>query len=188
MRDPFQDLPAWAAAIAVRVDFFARGRPRAGRQRRALWRTLRGLRAQRDNPGALAALCDAALWLTEAGLAARPDLAPFRPAVLRLTALARAELAATKDDRPLLAALEAEQARDPALPWWLAALPGRVVFLAAMPAEAQAEAATMMVNDLCALGADLPLALLAVVAQPRSLRARQSSIAASASAESITSA
>lgn len=186
MRDPFHDLPAWAAAIAARVDFFARGQPRAQHQRRALRRVLGAIR--RDNPAALVTLCDAALRLTEASLTARPDLAPFRPALLRLTALARAQLAGAKDDRPLLAAQDAEQAHDPALPWWLAALPGRVVFLAAMPEQEQAQAATMLVNDLAALGADLPLALLAAMAQPRSLRARQSSIAASASAASITSA
>jgi hypothetical protein len=90
------------------------------------------------------------------------------------------------DDRPLLAAA------DDALPWPIAALPGRVVFLAAMaehmPDEAPA-AAAMLVNDLATLGFDLPrLALEAAAGQPRSLRARQVAMASSASAASITSA
>jgi hypothetical protein len=171
------DLPGWAAAIAARVEFFARGRARARRQRRALRWTLKALRAHPEGPdAALATLCDAMLRLVAAGLDARPDLAPFRPAVLRLCALARAELAGTKDDRPLLAALEAEQARDHGLPWWLAALPGRVVFLAAMPPEDQADAATMAVNDLAALGADLPLAALAAAARAGALPARRSAM------------
>jgi hypothetical protein len=83
----------------------------------------------------------------------------FAPAVARLCALARAEIAGSKDDRPLLAASEALQAAQPGMPWPLAALPGRAVFLACMaqhvPAEAPA-AAAMLANDLATLGLDLP--------------------------------
>jgi hypothetical protein len=130
---------------------------------------LRALRPRLAEPGgadaALAAFCEACVALAEAGAAARPDLAPFRPVIARLCALARAELAAGKDDRPLLAALDALQAQPIAVPWPVAQLPGRVVFLACMveqlPAE-QAGAAAMLVNDLATLGLDLPRVALVV--------------------------
>ena len=190
MRDPFDDLPPWVAAVASRLAFFARATPGARRQRRALRQALRALRPRLAVPGgeaaALAEFCAAALALAQAGVAARPDLHAAGPALARLCALARAALATDKDDRPLLAAA------DDALPWPIAALPGRVVFLANMaehmPAEAPA-AAAMLVNDLATLGLDLPrLALEAASGQPRSLRARQAAMASSASAASITSA
>jgi hypothetical protein len=176
MRDPFEDLPGWAAATAWRLDFFARGRPGARRRRRALRQVLRALRPRLAEPGgadaALAAFCEACVALAEAGAAARPDLAPFRPVLARLCALARAELAAGKDDRPLLAALDALQAQPIAVPWPVAQLPGRVVFLACMveqlPAE-QAGAAAMLVNDLATLGLDLPRLALEVAAGLRRL-------------------
>jgi hypothetical protein len=193
MRDPFDDLPPWVAAVAWRLDFFARGKPDARRRRRALRQILRALRPRLAAPGgeaaALADFCEATLVLAEAGVAARPDLHAARSALARLCALARAELAGGKDDRPLLAAAEAAQ---DTLPWPVAALPGRAVFLASMaqhvPDEAPA-AASMLVNDLATLGLDLPrLALEAASGQPRSLRARQAAMACSASAASITSA
>jgi hypothetical protein len=168
MRDPFHDLPGWVAAIAGRLVVFSRGLPGARRRRRDLRRVLRDLRgriAAAGDAAALDALGDAALRLTESGVAARPDLAAFRGAVARLCALARAELAAGRDDRPLLAAMEVEQAAHPGMPWPLVALPGRVVFLAAMEPAMRAEAAVMMVNDLAALGEDLPLVALAAAAR-----------------------
>ncbi len=190
MREPFDDLAPWVAAVAWRLNFFARGKRDARRRRRALRQTLRTLRPRLAAPGgeaaALADFCAAALVLAQAGVAARPDLHAARPALARLCTLARAALATDKDDRPLLAAAE------DALPWPIAALPGRVVFPANMarhmPAEAPA-AAAMLVNDLATLGFDLPrLALDAAAGQPRSLRARQAAMASSASAASITSA
>ncbi len=190
MREPFDDVPPWVAAVAWRLDFFARGRPDARRRRRALRQALRALCPRLAAPGgeaaALVEFCAAALVLAQAGVAARPDLHAAQPALRRLCALARTALATDKDDRPLLAAAEGT------LPWPIAALPGRVVFLANMaehmPAEAPA-AAAMLVNDLATLGHDLPrLALEAAAGQPRSLRARQAAMASSASAASITSA
>jgi hypothetical protein len=159
------EAPAWAEAVASRLAFFARGRPGARRERRALRRLLRDLRRRAAAPGgpeaALAAFCGACLALAEAAVAARPDLAGFRAAFAHLCGLARAELASACDDRPLLAAVAALP--DP-VPWPAAQVPGRVVFLAAMAAQvpdAEAEAAVMLVNDLVALGRDLPGAALA---------------------------
>ncbi|BDG75144.1 hypothetical protein [Roseomonas fluvialis] len=172
MHDRFAGLPGWAAAVAWRLDFFARGRPRARHRRRALRRTLQALRARSATPDdearALAAFCNACLGLAQAGVAARPDLMVFAPAVARLCTLARDEIAGSRDDRPLMVALEALLAAQPDMPWPLGALPGRAVFLANMaqhvPAEAPA-AAAMLVNDLATLGADLPrLALEAAAA------------------------
>ncbi|CAH0144844.1 hypothetical protein [Roseomonas sp. CECT 9278] len=173
MHAPFDTLPGWAAAVACRLEFFARGQPRARQRRRALRRALRALRqhlAVVGDGAALAAFCHAALRLAEAGLAARPDLAAHRPGFGGLCALARAELAAGRDDRALVAAAQAAAALPVAMPWPLAALPGRVVFLASvadtLPDEAPA-AAAMLANDLATLGHDLPCLALAAAAHPR---------------------
>jgi hypothetical protein len=176
MRDPFEDLPRWAAAVAARLEFFAGGTPGARRRRCALRRTLAALRprlAAPDGTGAaFGAFCEACLALAESALAARRDLAPFRPVFAHLCALARAELAGGADDRPLLAAARGLESLHQPLPW-AAAIPGRVVFLAAMVARMPSEeaaAATMLVNDLAALGCDLPGAALEVAAGRRLLR------------------
>lgn len=125
------------------------------------------LAAPGGDTGALDAFCHASLALAAAAVEVRPDLAPFRPVLARLCALARAELAGARDDRPLLAAVEALEDSPTPVPWAVAQLPGRVVFLAAlagpMPDEAAA-AAAMLANDLASLGRDLPGAALAAAA------------------------
>ena len=173
---PFGGLPGWAAAVAWRLDFFARGKPGARRQRRALRRTLAALPSRMATPEggrvALMAFCEACLALAESAIAARSDLASFRPAFANLCALARAELAGGADDRPLLVAAQALEDLPHPLPW-AADVPGRVVFLAAMAARMPSEeagAAAMLVDDLASLGRDLPGAALEVAAGRRRLR------------------
>lgn len=161
-------LPAWAAVVVARLEFLARGRAGARRDRRALRRCLRALRARLAEPGgaeaALADFCAACVSLAAAGVAARPDLVGFGPAFARLRALAEVELAGGCDDRPLLRAVEALGAV-PDAAFWAAQVLGRAVFLAAVARDApevEGEAASMLVNDLAALGRDLPGAALAV--------------------------
>jgi hypothetical protein len=177
LRDPFEDLPGWVASVAWRLDFFARGRPGARRRRRALRRVLAPLRArlaaQGGSDAVLMAFCEACLVLAETGVEGRPDLAWFRPVIARLSAIARAELAAEKDDRPLLEAERALEGLPDPVPYGVAQVPGRTVFLAAMaawmPSEEQA-AAVMLANDLATLGIDLPRVALEVAAGLRRLR------------------
>ncbi|WP_198377152.1 hypothetical protein, partial [Neoroseomonas rubea] len=175
--DPVAELPGWVAAIAARLDVFARGTPGARRARRALRRTLAVLRARlakpEDGAAALPVFCEACLVLLESAVAARHAPAPLRRDFARLCALARAELAGGVDDRPLLAAVRALEDLPHPVPWAAMRVPGRVVFLASiaarMPSE-EAAAATMLVNDLATLGPDLPRAALEVAAGRRRLR------------------
>ncbi|HWT10733.1 MAG TPA: hypothetical protein VN329_16310 [Roseomonas sp.] len=177
MREPFEGLPDWVAALAWRLTFSARGVPGARRRRRALRRTLRALRPRLAEPSgaqaAMDAFCRASLALAEAVVDSRTDLVAARPVFARLCALARAELAGARDDRPLLAAVAALEGTPEAPPWGVTQVPGRVVFLAAMASSipaAEGEAATMLANDLAALGCDLPGAALDVAAGLRAVR------------------
>jgi hypothetical protein len=88
--------------------------------------------------------------------AARPDLAPA--GLPGLCALARAAINGDADDRPVNAAAAALRGL-PGPAGWAAAVPGRVVFLAAMVAqlpEEQEGAAAMLVNDMAAVDAAMP--------------------------------
>lgn len=174
MRDAPDDLPEWAAAVAQRLAFFARGQPRRRAAMRALARTLAALRRRCVEPGGaervLAEFLEACLVLVTAAVAVRPDLAGLRLGLAGLCALARAELVGGKDDRPLLAA-EAPLRDLPGAAGAAAGVPGRAVFLAAvagLPEEA-GPAAVMLVNDLAATGWDLPGAALEVAAGLRRL-------------------
>lgn len=89
----------------------------------------------------------------------RRDLAAVRPALPGLCALARTAIAGDADDRPVNAAAAALR-NLPGPAGWAASVPGRVVFLAAMVAhlpQEQAGAAAMLVNDMAAVEAAMPL-------------------------------
>lgn len=89
----------------------------------------------------------------------RPELAAVRPALPGLCALARTAIAGDADDRPVNAAAAALR-NLPGPAGWAASVPGRVVFLAAMVAhlpQEQAGAAAMLVNDMAAVEAAMPL-------------------------------
>ena len=100
--------------------------------------------------------------------AARPDLAPA--GLPGLCALARAAIDGDADDRPVNAAAKALREL-PGAAGWVASVPGRVVFLAAMVArlpEEQGGAAAMLVNDLAAVDAAMPLRAWAAAIAPSS--------------------
>ena len=110
-----------------------------------------------DRAGAEALITDGALWNSGYFL--------FRADLML------AELEAFVPD--VLAAARALESLPDPVPWGIAQVPGRAVFLAAMaaqmPSEAQA-AAAMLVNDLATLGRDLPRAALEAAAGLRVLR------------------
>jgi hypothetical protein len=96
-----------------------------------------------------------------------PDLAELRKDLSTLDALARTALAGDCDDRPLLAREDALIGRH-GKQGWAARVPGRVVWLAAVTAQVPDEegaAATMLTNDLAAVGIDLPLRALQAAAR-----------------------
>ncbi len=79
--------------------------------------------------------------------------------ILALSAIARAEIAGACDDRAILAREDALMDQPAPIPF-AATVPGRVVWLAAMAArvpDQEGPAAVMLVNDLAAVGQDLPL-------------------------------
>jgi hypothetical protein len=118
----------WAEAIATRLAFYGQEVPP-------------GLARLAAAPDGLGVFLHACL-----------DAVADRPGVAPLCALARAALAADRDDRAVNAAAKAVDGV-------AAMVPGRVVWLAAMVVHApdhEAEAATMLVNDLAATGAALP--------------------------------
>lgn len=143
-------LPAWAAAVAQRLAFFAR---HGGAAFDAA--VLAELCGRAD---ALPAFLGACLDVV-AEAAAEPSLVACRADVAELCALARAALAGDCDDRPVNARREALPFRMGAEGYALS-VPGRVVWLAAMAAQVPEEeggAAAMLVNDIAAVGPGLPL-------------------------------
>jgi hypothetical protein len=159
-------LPAWAASVAARLAFFARdhrGRPFADH---ALMTTLAALHectaAPADNNRVLQRFLRACLTLFAEAAGARSDLAGFHKELEALCDLARQALDSDCDDRRVNArAREFDDHRGAMC--WVAHVPGRVVFLAAMAAQMPEEeggAAVMLVNDLAAVDPDLPLRAL----------------------------
>lgn len=155
-------LPAWAASVTGRLAFFARnhrGRPAADH---ALMTTLAALHQRTaspaDNSRVLQRFLRACLTLFAEAAGARPDLAGFRNELEALCDLARQALDNDCDDRPVNA--RAREFDDlPGAMCWVAHVPGRVVWLAAMAAQVPEEegaAAVMLVNDLAAVDPDLP--------------------------------
>lgn len=104
-------------------------------------------------------------------LLAQAPVPGLPPAVLAgLCALARQAIDGDADDRPVNAAAAAWREL-PGAAGWAASVPGRVVFLAAMVAqlpEEQAGAAAMLVNDLAAVDAAMPLRAWAAAIAPSS--------------------
>jgi hypothetical protein len=152
-------LPLWAEAVAIRLRFFARdGTDEA---LAAFRRSVSGP----DGARMLGRFLRACLDLIEER-AARADLAEHRDDLVLLCGLVRTALAGDLDDRPLLARTRAlMDAPGPVA--WVACVPGRVVWLAAMAASVPDEegaAAVMLVNDLAAADAALPLRAIAATA------------------------
>jgi hypothetical protein len=169
--DPEAGLPPWAGAIAGRLDFFARRGRNRRTATRALTTVLAATRERAAAPGGsdrlLQGFLRACLALLADAASTRPDLADIRGELEVLIGLARTALDNDCDDRPVL--IRSKATMDlPGVPGWAARVPGRVVWLAAMAAQVPGEergAAAMLVNDLAAVGPDLPLrALQAAVA------------------------
>lgn len=128
-------MPQWAEAVAARLAFWGQDVP--------------------AEAPALLPFLHACLDLLEQ--AAVPGLPPG--ALAELCALARAAIGGDADDRPVNAA-SASLRTLPGPAGWAASVPGRVVFLAAMVAqrpEEQGGAAAMLVNDMAAVEAAMPL-------------------------------
>lgn len=126
----------WAEAIASRLAFFGQAVPA-------------------ETP-ALLPFLQACLDLLEQ--ATVPGLPAG--ALAGLCALARTAIAGDADDRPVNAA-SAEWRNLPGAAGWAAAVPGRVVFLAAMVAhlpDEQAGAAVRLLNDMASVDDTMPLA------------------------------
>jgi hypothetical protein len=164
-------LPPWAGAIADRLDFFASRSRNRRTATRALTTVLAAMRERAAEPGGndrlLQGFLRACLSLLAEAAGTRSDLADIRGELEALIGLARTALDNDCDDRPVL--IRSKATMDlPGVPGWAARVPGRVVWLAAMAAQVPSEepgAAAMLVNDLSAVGPDLPLrALQAAVA------------------------
>ncbi len=160
--------PAWAASVAMRLEFLA-DRHRAGRVNREELRAVLAEFGHRlDAPGGgdlvLQRFLRACLTVVSGAAQTHPELALIRDDLEELCALARTAIESDRDDRAVLARARALENRPGAMVWAAACVPGRVVWLAAMavavPSE-EAAAAAMLVNDLSAVGFDLP---------PRALR------------------
>ncbi len=177
MPDQFDDwpeiakgLPDWARAVAVRLEFYSeRGHPELRAPLMAAVEQLRPLTADADgNARALDRFMYACLELLGDAARARDDFAVIRDELDALCGLARTALKTDRDDRPLLARTSAMTDLPEAPGWAAINVPGRVVFLAAMVAHVPDEvgaAASMLTNDLAAVGADLPLRALQAAAQ-----------------------
>lgn len=154
MPDPATVLPPWAAAVLQRLDFLAR----QADDRAALAEATAALQGELSLPRFLSAC----LTLFEDAVATSPGLAAGRAELLDLSAMARQALAEGHDDRAVIR--RAAPLMNQPLPIGVAAhVPGRVIWLAAMAAEVPSEesaAATMLVNDLAAVGGHLPLRAL----------------------------
>jgi len=153
-------LPNWAEAVAQRLAFFA---SEDGSEVEPTLAALRDrLAASPDGAILMRRFLDACLDVFAAQVASRADLAGHRAALDELCDLARAEIDGDCDDRPLLA--REERLIDlPGRVGFVVRVPGRVVWLAAMAAKVPGEegpASVMLVNDLAALGLDLPLRAL----------------------------
>jgi hypothetical protein len=169
-RDIGAGLPVWAAAVAVRLEFFYENDH--SDRLAALIGTLGSLRPLtadlESDARALARFMYACL--DSLGEATRADntFVAIRDELDALCGLARTALETDRDDRPLLARNQALTELPSAACWAAVNVPGRVVFLAAMvehvPGEVGA-AAVMLVNDLAAVDADLPLRALQAAAQ-----------------------
>jgi len=161
-------LPAWAQSIAARLMFFARERADREAVNTELTTTLDALRVRLGEPGGgdrmLADFQRACLRLFADAVNMQTDLAGIREDLHASCRLALTALDSDCDDRPLLAR---ESALEERLGVTMSAtqlsairVPGRVVWLAAMSAQVPDEegaATAMLVNDLAAVDADLPL-------------------------------
>ena len=125
----------WAGAVAARLAFWGQDVPA-------------------EAPALLPFLHACLDLLEQAGAHGLPP-----GALADLCALARAAIGGDADDRPVNAASAALRGL-PGPAGWAASVPGRVVFLAAMVAqlpEEQGGAAAMLVNDMAAVDAAMPL-------------------------------
>ncbi|SFK78091.1 hypothetical protein [Falsiroseomonas stagni] len=138
---------AWVSATAQRLAFL-------GADPLALLDAVDAV-VSRDPDAALRAFLDACLDLLDEALPPGDASA----AIMALSAMARAEIAGACDDRAILAREESLMDQPAPIPF-AATVPGRVVWLAAMAArvpDQEGPAAVMLVNDLAAVGQDLPL-------------------------------
>jgi len=165
-------LPPWATSVAVRLAFFARQRGGTAADDRQLLETLDALRRRTAEPAgddrALRHFLDACLALLADTAATHPALGAIRDDLAALTCLARTAIEGDCDDRPLLERERALEELPGAVAFAASRVPGRVVWLAAMAAQVPDEegaAAAMLVNDLAAVGADLPLRALQAAAR-----------------------
>jgi hypothetical protein len=141
---------AWLSATAQRLAFL-------GADPIALLDAVQAA-AARENDTALRDFLHATLDLLEPSL----PPGPARAEILALAAIARAEIDGACDDRTILAREDALMDKPPPIPF-AATIPGRVVWLAAMARQVpdqEGPAAVMLVNDMAALGRDLPLRAL----------------------------
>jgi hypothetical protein len=156
-------LPGWAEAVGQRLVFFAA--PSAAEVGATLIVLRERVAVSPDSARLLRRFLDACLAIFATEVARRADLAEHRAELDALCDLARAALDGDRDDRPLLARVEALLGQ-PGPVRFIARVPSRVVWLAAMAAEVPSEegpAAAMLVNDLAALGLEMPLRALQAV-------------------------
>jgi hypothetical protein len=145
--------------MADRITYLARRQPRADPVRREIATTLRDLHGCIGAGGAdrlLDQFLQRCLDLVSGTAAGQPGIDV-------LCELARAALSGERDDRAVLAYAETLPAAPGPLSY-ARRIPGRVVWLAAMAKSPEGDeagtAAALLVNDLAALGSDLPLRTL----------------------------
>jgi hypothetical protein len=144
-------LPAWAASVAMRLEFYAeRGHPELRAPLMAAVRSLRALTADANaNLRALDRFMRACLDRLGEAAHTRDEFAAIRNEIDTLCSLARKALETDRDDRPLLARTQELEVVPDAASWAAANVSGRVVFLAAMAEHVPDEvgvAAVMLVN------------------------------------------
>jgi hypothetical protein len=164
-------LPPWARTVAWQLDMQIARRRHGKRALSALTATVVSLRARTTNPARRKRVLDrflrACLDLLAEVAATRPDLAGIRKDLDELCGLARTALDTDQDDRTLMPRTR-ELMDLPGAVGYAARVPGRVVWLAAMVAQAprwQRGAAGMLVSDLTSIDQDLPLRAFQAAAQ-----------------------
>jgi hypothetical protein len=156
------ELPGWAEATGQRIAFLLRRRGGARAEVDAVFTRLR----RSDPDEALRRYLHACLDLLADAVAAHRETTVTREDIAGLCAMARAAIAGDCDDRALNARARPLAAHS-GVAGFAALVPGRVVWLAAMAAQMPDEegaAATMLVNDLAAVDAGLPLRALRAAA------------------------
>jgi hypothetical protein len=164
-------LPPWADTVARQLAMQIGRRRHGKRATRTLMATVVSLRARTTNPARRKRVLDrflrACLDLLAEAAATRPDLAGIRKDLDSLCDLARTALDTDQDDRPLMPRTRALMDL-PGVVGYAARVPGRVVWLAAMVAQAphfQRSGAGMLVDDLTSIDQDLPLRAFQAAAQ-----------------------